>query len=31
MARLRETWGSRVFTHEEVAAMRADELSNDLG
>lgn len=31
MARLRETWGSRVFTHEEVAAMRADELSKDLG
>jgi len=31
MARLRETWGGRVFTMDEVAAMRADELSGDLG
>jgi len=31
MARLSETWGSRVFSLEEVAAMRADELSEDLG
>ncbi len=31
MARLRETWGGRVFSSEEVAAMRADELSEDLG
>ncbi len=31
MARLRETWGNRVFTLEEVAAMRADELAEDLG
>lgn len=31
MARLRETWGGRVFTMEEVAAMRADELAEDLG
>lgn len=31
MARLRETWGGRVFTMEEVAAMRADELSGDIG
>ncbi len=31
MARLRETWGDRVFTMEEVAAMRADELAGDLG
>jgi len=31
MSRLRETWGSRVFTHEEVVAMRADELAEDLG
>ena len=31
MARLRETWGGRVFTVEEVAAMRADEQAGDLG
>ncbi len=31
MARLRETWGERVFTMEQVAAMRADELAEDLG
>lgn len=31
MARLRETWGERVFTKEQVAAMRADELADDLG
>ena len=31
MARLRETWGDRVFTLEEVTAMREDELSGDLG
>ena len=31
MARLRETWGGRVFTMEQVAAMRADELAGDLG
>lgn len=31
MARLRETWGGRVFTPEEVAAMRSDELAEDLG
>ena len=31
MARLRKTWGGRVFTMEEVAAMRADELAEDLG
>ena len=31
MARLRETWGDRVFTMEQVAAMRADELAGDLG
>jgi antitoxin (DNA-binding transcriptional repressor) of toxin-antitoxin stability system len=31
MARLRETWGGRVFTMEQVAAMRADELAEDLG
>ena len=31
MARLRETWGERVFTKEQVAAMRADELAEDLG
>lgn len=31
MARLRETWGGRVFTKEQVEAMRADELSEDLG
>ena len=31
MARLRETWGDRVFTMEEVAALRADELAEDPG
>lgn len=31
MARLRDTWGGKVFTLEEVAALRADELSGDLG
>jgi hypothetical protein len=31
MARLRETWGARVFTLEQVAAMRADELAGDPG
>ena len=31
MARLRETWGGRVFTAEQVAAMRADEVAEDLG
>lgn len=31
MARLRETWGERVFSLEEVAAMRADELTGNLG
>lgn len=31
MARLRETWGGRVFTAEQVAAMRADELAEDPG
>lgn len=31
MARLQETWGGRIFSLEEVAAMRADELAEDLG
>ena len=31
MARLRETWGERVFSLEEVAAMREDELAVDPG
>jgi len=31
MSRLRETWGERVFSEEEVVAMRADELAEDLG
>ena len=31
MARLRETWGGRVFSLEEVATMRADELTEELG
>jgi antitoxin (DNA-binding transcriptional repressor) of toxin-antitoxin stability system len=31
MARLRKNWGERVFTMEEVQAMRDDELSGDLG
>ncbi len=31
MARLHETWDGRVFTMEEVGAMRADELAGDMG
>jgi antitoxin (DNA-binding transcriptional repressor) of toxin-antitoxin stability system len=31
MERLQQTWGGRVFTPEQVAAMRADELADDLG
>ena len=31
MARLVETWGERVLTMEQVAAIRADELAGDLG
>lgn len=31
MKRLNETWGDRVFSMEEVAAMREDELAADLG
>jgi antitoxin (DNA-binding transcriptional repressor) of toxin-antitoxin stability system len=31
MARLKETWGERVFPVEEVAAMREDELAEDIG
>ena len=31
MARLRETWGERVFSLEEVSVMREDELKGDLG
>lgn len=31
MARLQETWGGRVFSMEQVAAMRADEVAEDLG
>lgn len=31
MARLRETWGERVFTMEQVEMMRAEELADDLG
>jgi antitoxin (DNA-binding transcriptional repressor) of toxin-antitoxin stability system len=31
MVRLQQTWGGRVFTAEQVAAMRADELADDLG
>ena len=31
MARLQQTWGDRVFSLEEFAAMREDELSGDLG
>ncbi len=31
MARLRKTWGDRVLTMEQVAAMRADELAEDPG
>ena len=31
MARLQETWKGRVFSAEQVAAMRADKLVEDLG
>jgi len=31
MARLRATWGERVFTLKEVAAMRAEELKGEEG
>lgn len=31
MARLRETWGDRVFSMEQVAAMREEERADDLG
>lgn len=31
MARLRETWGGRVFSADEVAAMREDEIAEDKG
>ena len=31
MARLHEIWGGRVFTEEEVRAMRDAELEGDLG
>jgi antitoxin (DNA-binding transcriptional repressor) of toxin-antitoxin stability system len=31
MSRLHETWGGRVFTLKEVAAMRADELEGEEG
>ena len=31
MARLRETWGGRVFSADEVAAMREDELAEEQG
>ncbi len=31
MARLRETWGTRVFSLEEAAAMRVHELQDDPG
>ena len=31
MARLHEIWGGRVFTEEEVRAMREAELEGDLG
>lgn len=31
MARLQKTWNGRVFSMEEVAAMRADELAEDPG
>jgi hypothetical protein len=30
-ARLKETWGDRVFTNEEVAEMRAYELDGEEG
>jgi len=31
MAQLKEVWGDRIFTMEEVKAMRDDELADDLG
>lgn len=31
MKRLQKTWDGRIFTKEEVEAMRAEELANDLG
>ena len=31
MARLRETWGDRVFSSKEVAEMRAAELDGEAG
>ena len=31
MARMRKTWGDRVFSEEEVKAMREAELEGDLG
>ena len=31
MAQLKEVWGDRVFSIEEVKAMRDDELAADLG
>ena len=31
MARMKETWGDRVFSEEEVRAMREAELEGDLG
>jgi antitoxin (DNA-binding transcriptional repressor) of toxin-antitoxin stability system len=31
MARLKEAWSGRVFTMEQVEAMRAAELAGDLG
>jgi hypothetical protein len=31
MARLKETWGDRVFSNEEIAEMRAAELDGEGG
>lgn len=31
MKRLNETWGERIFSMQEVAAIREDELAADLG
>ena len=31
MARLKETWGDRIFSNKEVAAMRAAELEGEEG
>jgi len=31
MARMKKTWGDRVFSEEEVKAMREAELEGDLG